>query len=263
MLQISHLYIYPVKSLGGIALDKANITDRGFTYDRRWMLIDENNRFLTQRDHPIMALFKLQLTDEGILVRFQEDAFTIPFEPLTTISEQVTIWDDTCFATLVGEAADKWFSERMQLPCRLVYMPDNSRRKVDMTFAKNEEIVSFADGYPFLIIGQASLDELNGRLETPVPMDRFRPNIVFTGGTPFQEDEMHSFRIGEIRFFGVKPCGRCVMTTVNQETAIKGKEPLKTLSSYRTRDKKVLFGQNLLHTGQGVIRTGDVLHLSE
>lgn len=261
MLQVSELYIYPVKSLGGIALDKAEITDRGFKYDRRWMLIDDNNRFLTQREHYNMALFKLQLTAEGIVVRFEEDAFTIPFQPQTTITEQVTIWEDTCAATIVSDNANTWFSEKMQIPCRLVYMPENSLRKVDTAYAKQEEIVSFADGYPFLLIGQASLDELNGRLPSAVPMNRFRPNIVFTGGTPFQEDEMQQFRIGDINFFGVKPCGRCVMTTVDQQTAVKGKEPLKTLASYRTSNKKVLFGQNLLHKGVGVIHKHDQLHL--
>lgn len=261
MLQVSQLFIYPVKSLGGIALEKADITDRGFKYDRRWMLIDDENRFLTQREHTVMALFKLQLSTEGILVHFKDDAFTIPFEPLTTIAEQVTVWDDTCPATIVSPAANQWFSERMGFRVRLVYMPDNSHRKVETAYAKQDEIVSFADGYPFLIIGQSSLDELNGRLETPVPMDRFRPNIVFTGGTPFQEDEMHHFQIGDINFFGVKPCGRCVMTTVDQQTATKGQEPLRTLARYRTHNKKVLFGQNLLHNGQGAIHTGDILQL--
>ena len=261
MLQVSQLFIYPVKSLGGIALEKADITDRGFKYDRRWMLIDDQNRFLTQREHPVMALFKLQLTTEGILVNFRDDTFTIPFEPLTTVTEEVSVWADTCTATLVSPAADQWFSERMGFSARLVYMPNNSHRKVEEEYAKNEEIVSFADGYPFLIIGQSSLDELNGRLETPVPIDRFRPNIVFTGGTPYQEDEMHHFQIGDINFFGVKPCGRCVMTTVDQLTAVKGQEPLRTLARYRTLNKKVLFGQNLLHNGQGIIHTGDVLQL--
>lgn len=261
MLQVSELYIYPVKSLGGIPLDNAEITDRGFKYDRRWMLIDDNNRFLTQRAHHIMALFKLQLTTEGILVQFQDDSFTIPFEPETATTTQVTVWEDTCSATIVSEAANTWFSEKMQLSCQLVYMPDNSHRKVETAYAKNEEIVSFADGYPFLLIGQASLDELNGRLTDAVPMNRFRPNIVFTGGTPFQEDEMHQFRIGDVDFFGVKRCGRCVMTTVDQQTAIKGQEPLRTLASYRTSNKKVLFGQNLLHKGQGAIQKGDMLQL--
>ena len=184
MLQVSQLFIYPVKSLGGIALEKADITDRGFKYDRRWMLIDDQNRFLTQREHTVMALFKLQLSTEGILVRFKEDAFTIPFEPLTTITEQVTVWEDTCPATIVSPAANQWFSERMGFPVQLVYMPENSHRKVETAYARNEEIVSFADGYPFLIIGQSSLDELNDRLETPVPMNRFGPTLYLPAAIP-------------------------------------------------------------------------------
>jgi uncharacterized protein YcbX len=261
MLAVSQLFIYPVKSLGGIALDVATVTDRGLQHDRRWLLIDDQHRFLTQREHPVMALFKLSITPTGIGVDFKGDPFTIPFQPQTNTTHQVQIWNDTCIATVVSEEADNWFSERMGFPCQLVYMPDNTHRKVEAPYAKNNEIVSFADGYPFLIIGQASLDELNGRLEKPVPMNRFRPNIVFTGGTPYQEDNMQHFVIGDIHFYGVKPCGRCIMTTIDQQTATKGQEPLRTLASYRTAHKKVLFGQNLLHTGQGLIRTGDSLEI--
>jgi len=262
MLTISQLFIYPVKSLGGIALDKAAVTDRGLQYDRRWMLIDENNRFLTQREHPVMALFKLSLQPDGIGVNFKGDTATIPFQPQTNITEEVTIWDDTCRATRVSAALDSWFSERMEMPARLVFMTEDSLRKVDTTYASHDEIVSFADGYPFLLIGQASLDELNGRLEDKLPMNRFRPNIVFTGGTPFQEDNMQHFTIGDIDFYGVKPCARCVMTTIDQQTAVKGHEPLRTLSRYRLTNKKVMFGQNLLHKGEGVIQTGDVLTMT-
>lgn len=248
--------------MGGIALDEATVTDRGLQYDRRWLLIDENNRFLTQREHPVMALFKLSILPEGIGVNFKGDTVTIPFQPQTDITEAVVIWDDTCQATLVSPTLDAWFSERTGMSCRLVYMTEDSRRKVDTNYAGNNEIVSFADGYPFLLIGQASLDDLNSKLEDKLPIDRFRPNIVFTGGTPFQEDEMRHFTIGNIDFFGVKPCARCVMTTIDQQTATKGQEPLRTLAGYRLANKKVLFGQNLLHRGVGEIRTGDVLRMT-
>jgi hypothetical protein len=140
-------------------------------------------------------------------------------------------------------------------------MPDSSRRQVDEKYALQNDITSFSDGYPVLLIGQASLDDLNGRLDQPVPMNRFRPNIVFSGGTPYQEDGMKHFKVDGLDFFGVKPCGRCVMTTINQDTGSVGQEPLKTLSLYRTANNKVNFGQNVLHTGFGRIKVGDEIRI--
>ena len=145
------------------------------------------------------------------------------------------------------------------LSCHLVYMPDSSLRLVDKDYAQNGEVTSFSDGFPTLIIGQASLDDLNQRLLMQIPMDRFRPNIVFKGGRAFEEDEMHSFTINGIQFAGVKPCARCVITTIDQVTGEKGKEPLQALSGYRQVNNKVLFGINLLHEGEDIIHVGDVI----
>ena len=136
-------------------------------------------------------------------------------------------------------------------------MPESTKRKVEEAYAFNDDITSFSDGYPILLIGQASVDDLNSRLEEPLPMNRFRPNIVLAGGQPFEEDTMEQFSINEINFYGVKLCERCVITTTNQETSIKGKEPLKTLAKYRLTNNKVLFGQNVLCGGEGAIRVGD------
>lgn len=266
MLTVSELYIYPVKSLGGIALDKATLADRGFEHDRRWMLVDADNRFLSQREVNAMALLKVQITGEGLLIRnigVPGEQLLAPFQPAFTETEMVTVWSNHCRAQRVSAEADAWFSQQLGLPCKLVYMPDSTRRYVDGRYAHNKEITSFSDGYPLLMIGQASLDDLNSRLETPLPMNRFRPNIVFTGGTAFQEDYMKHFEINGIPFFGVKPCSRCVMTTIDQQTAEKAKEPLKTLSSYRMKNKKVLFGQNVLHQGTGVVSIGDTITIHE
>lgn len=262
MLTVSGLYIYPVKSLGGISLPAASLTDRGFEYDRRWMLVDENNRFLSQREVPLMACLHVELLNDYLMVvnMHKSDFFyQIPLQPLATETTMVTVWDDECPAQWVSTKADAWFSEQLDISCRLVYMPDSSRRQVDGRYAHNKEITSFSDGYPLLMIGQASLDDLNSRLSSPLPMNRFRPNIVFTGGLPFQEDDMKQFSIGGIRFLGVKPCARCVMTTIDQQTAVKAKEPLKTLSTYRMKDNKIYFGQNLLYHGSGTIRVGDAI----
>jgi uncharacterized protein YcbX len=266
MLTISELYIYPIKSLGGIALDKATIIERGFEHDRRWMLVDADNQFISQREVNAMALLKVQLTAQGLLINnigVAGEELLVPFEPTITETEMVTVWSSRCRAQRVSDEADAWFSKQLGFPCKLVYMPDTTRRYVDGRYAHNKEITGFSDGYPLLLIGQASLDDLNSRLETPLPMNRFRPNIVFTGGTPFQEDYMKHFEINGITFLGVKPCARCVMTTINQQTAEKAKEPLKTLSTYRMKNKKIYFGQNLLHQGTGVVAIGDAITIHE
>lgn len=266
MLTVSELYIYPIKSLGGITLNTATLTDRGFEYDRRWMLVDENDKFLSQREVNTMALLKIQLTGRGLLVKntgVQGAELLIPFEPTISETLTVTVWSNHCRAQRVSDAADAWFSEQLGLPCKLVYMPDNTHRFVDGRYAHNKEITSFSDGFPLLLISQASLDDLNSRLETPLPMNRFRPNIVFKGGTAFQEDSMKHFEINGISFYAVKPCARCTITTIDQQTAEKAKEPLKTLSTYRTKNKKILFGQNLLFHGTGSITIGDTITIHE
>jgi len=249
MLTISALYIYPIKSLGGIPVEKAQLTDRGFAYDRRWMLVDENNQFLTQRELPQMSQLQVEIQESGLLIRHKRtgESLSVPIEPKGPACT-VTVWEDTCQALYVDEKVDAWFSRMLSLPCRLVYMPENTLRKVDTNYAHDDEITSFSDGFPLLMIGQASLDDLNSRLATPITMERFRPNIVFTDGAPFQEDEMAAFTIADndIRFYAVKPCARCVITTIDLATAEKGKEPLATLSKYRRLGNKILFGQNLL-----------------
>jgi uncharacterized protein YcbX len=261
MLSVSQLYIYPVKSLGGIAVTSAIVTNRGLQYDRRYMLVDGNNLFLTQRELPAMALIRTAIEANELLVCHKNnlaEKFRLPLVPEPPgLTAMVKVWDDWCEGQYINEGVDKWFSDKLNFPCRLVYMPESTRRKVDAAHAFNDDITSFSDGYPILLIGQSSLDDLNSRLEEALPVNRFRPNIVVAGGQPFEEDTMEQFSINEINFYGVKLCERCVITTTNQETGIKGKEPLKTLAKYRMTNNKVLFGQNVLCQGKGVIRVGD------
>jgi len=263
MLTVSELFIYPIKSLGSIAVSNALVTDRGLQYDRRWMLVDNNNIFLTQREWPAMALFDVAIQAEGLLVTYKPDgaALLIPFEPQTSEVITVEVWSDYCKAVIVSHEANQWFSKLLNINCRLVYMPDAVKRSVDVRYAMDKEIVSFADGYPMLLIGQASLDNLNSRLQEKLTMRRFRPSIVFTGGEPFEEDELEAFTINNIHFFGVKLCARCVITTINPDTAVKGKEPLRTLATYRMKNNKIYFGQNLLHKGNGMIQVGDAMEV--
>lgn len=260
MLTISELNIYPIKSLGGISLSSAVVTDRGLLHDRRWMLVDKENRFITQREFPQLALLKVQLGDDSLLVTHPDKGTVyIPFEQSAQSEQEVVIWNDTCTGVFVSHELDKWFTEASGIQCRLVHMPESTRRQVDLTYAPEGFITSFADAYPFLLIGQASLDDLNSRMAESLPMNRFRPNIVFSGGTPYQEDLLKHIRVAGIDFYGVKLCARCVLTTINQQTAQKGKEPLKTLATYRSKNNKILFGQNLIHEGAGVLTVGDTI----
>lgn len=259
MLRVSQLYIYPIKSMGGISVSKAQVTDRGFKYDRRWMLVDEYNLFLSQRQVHEMALISIEITDKGLKVtyRLKNESLLIPFEPQTTEFAEVTIWDDTCRGQFVSPEADQWFSQMLAISCRLVYMPDDTQRITDQRYAPEGSITSFADAYPFLLIGQSSLDDLNRRLAEPLNMNRFRPNIVFTGSDPYSEDLMHTLRINEVTFRGVKLCARCNIPAIDQDTAIQGKEPTRTLAGYRVKDNKIMFGQNLVHENTGMISVDD------
>ncbi|KAA9340742.1 MOSC domain-containing protein [Adhaeribacter soli] len=262
---LSEIYIYPIKSLGGIRVTESTIEKRGLQYDRRWMLVDETGCFMSQRKYAQMALLQVSLLEDGIQVTHKTKAIEpllIPFEANDEKSLLVTIWEDVCFAFQVTPEANAWFLEVLGMNCKLVYMPDNAIRNVDPEYGRKEDIVSFADAYPFLIIGQESLNDLNSRLANPVPMDRFRPNFVFTGGKAFDEDTWTEFKIGETTFYPVKPCAHCILTTINQETGEKSDEPLKTLATYRTRNNKVMFGMNLIHNGAGnVIKVGQEIEV--
>jgi uncharacterized protein YcbX len=266
MLQVSQLFIYPIKSLGGIAKQWVDITPTGFKHDRRWMLVDEQALFLSQRTHPQMALLQTSETEKGIIVRQAQNPsqfIEIPFERDDyTDKIKVTVWEDNCDALLAGRQLNEWFSHMLQINCRLVYMPDDTKRWVDDRYASNQEVTSFSDGYPIMMLGQSSLDVLNQKLMQALPMDRFRPNIVFTGGPAHLEDEMARFSINDIHFLGVKPSSRCVITCINQQTAQKGKEPLQTLATYRMKNNKIYFGQNILHQQNGRIATGDEITIT-
>jgi hypothetical protein len=265
MFWISQLFIYPIKSLGGISVETALVTDRGFEYDRRYMLIDEYNRFLTQREYLVMALLQTGIEGNDLLVHHKKSIDLKLRLPLIPVNEgdttRVQVWEDTCEAIHVSPSADEWFSERIGISCRLVYMPETSRRLVDREYALKDDITSFADGYPILMIGQSSLDDLNSRMKEALPVNRFRPNIVFTGGLPFEEDTMEHFIVNGIHCYAVKPCARCVITTTDQETGMTGKEPLKTLASYRRVKNEVYFGQNILTDGNGFISVDDSIEV--
>lgn len=258
-LRLSEIWIYPIKSLGGINLQQAQVMEKGLQYDRRWMLIDEAGNFMTQRKLPELALFKVQFDATSLRVQFRNESIFIPLETAAQPLRPVIIWDDQVFAYEVSAEISAWFSRCLKTDCRLVFFPEQQSRPVDAHYKIADEQVSLADAYPFLIIGQETLTLLNSKLEQDLPMNRFRPNFVFTGGAAHDEDLWRDFTIGANRFVGVKPCARCILTTVNQETAEIGKEPLRTLATYRSRDNKILFGQNLLAVDHNRVHVGDVI----
>lgn len=259
-LVLQEIYLYPIKSLGGIAVQEAQVEERGFKYDRRWMLVDQSGEFLTQRQHPQLALLQVALSESQLEVFSKGDpSQRIAFD-LDLASNQellVSIWGDQVLARVVSAEVSRWFSDFLQMDLDLVVMPESSHRKMDPRYAVQGESVSFADGMPYVMIGQASLDELNQRLEVPISMDRFRPNLVFSGGEAYAEDQFKQLQIGEVEFQVVKPCARCVLITVNQQTGEKGKEPLATLATYRTVNNKIYFGQNAVALAPGIVRVGD------
>jgi len=234
----------------------ARVMKKGLQHDRRWMLIDEDNIFLTQRIHHRMALFHLAFSDNGFRVSYDGTEITIP-STMEPDPIRAKIWDDEVTVREVSSAHSEWFSKHLGTRVRLVAFPEENERPVDEKYRVGNDHVSLADAYPLLIVGQSSLDDLNQRMEIPVPMNRFRPSVVFTGGEAFEEDHWSKFTIGGLTFAGVKLCKRCVLITVDQATGVKGTEPLVTLSKYRRKDNGVYFGQNIIPIEPGQISIGD------
>ncbi|NKB82077.1 MAG: MOSC domain-containing protein [Nitrospirales bacterium] len=266
MQVLTEINIFPIKSLGGIRAQCATLTDRGLKYDRRWMLVDQEGKFLTQRTRPIMSQLLVDVQGDNLYVRnrqVKDDDLLIPVQSDRWHPRSVTVWKDECQALAYPKVINDWFSKRIGVTCELVYMPDDSDRPVDANLSIAKEQVSFADSFPMMIIGESSLADLNARLDEPVSMDRFRPNLVYSGGQAFAEDSWKRIRVGSIEFAVIKPCPRCVMTTVDPLTSEVGHEPLKTLTTYRKQKNGVMFGQNLLHAVDGEIKVGDVITVIE
>lgn len=260
-LTLTSIRIYPIKSLGGITLDTAVVQKKGLQFDRRWMLIDEHNVAMTQRKHPLMALFRPEIKDDVIGIDHVKSGQVISSTAFSTThnigeSMKAQVWGDEVEVTDVDPEVSRWFTHHLGVNCKLVSFPEPNPRPTNPAYAAGAH-VSLADAYPFLIIGESSLDDLNRRLAEPVPMNRFRPNFVFSGGTPFEEDGWKNLTIGKIPFAAVKKSDRCVLTTVDQETAVKGAEPLRTLTSYRKENNNVFFGQNMIALKEGTVSVGD------
>jgi len=260
MATLSTLYYYPIKACRGHTIQAAFVERRGLEHDRRFMIVDQKGVFITQRDEPALALVVPDLTDISLgLSAPNMPGLSLPIAAHAPI-KRVSVWSsDGVKAIDQGDEAAEWLSTYLKTPVRLVYMPAESIRVVDSKYAiHSDDHVSFADGYPILIASQESLDELNTRLKMPLPMNRFRPNLVVEGCGAFEEDAWKRIRISEVELALVKPCARCEVTTIDQATALQGKEPLKTLATFRrVNGNKVMFGMNAIPLNEGRLRVGD------
>jgi uncharacterized protein YcbX len=257
-IRLTGLNIHPIKSARGIALAESTVDEFGLGYDRRWMVVDESGNFLSQRSHPRLALVVPSINDGTLQVDAPGmPSLETPLHPKASVATTVTVWDDRCQATWVGARAAEWFSDFLGSPCSLVHMADDVVRPANPAFAPPGVRVGFADAFPFLLISEESLADLNRRLADPLPMNRFRPNLVVAGGEPYGEDKWKRIEIGDVRLEVVKPCDRCMVTTTDQATGERGKEPLRTLATYRKVGNDVMFGQNVVHENTGRLRVGD------
>ncbi len=262
---LSAIFIYPVKALGAISLVEAIVTPRGLQHDRRFMVVDAHHQFLTQRDHPKMATVWVEI-DAGQLIFSAPDVDSISFAltPKELPTRTVKVWASHVRAQTVSAQADQWLSDYLGADVRLVYMPDSTERRIHPAYAKNNEVVSFADGFPLLILSAASLEDLNARIVknggNAVPMNRFRPNLVVSGCDAYAEDRLGDVVIGDALFRAVKPCARCQVTTTDQASGVvRGPEPLQTLGGYRDSAGGVMFGMNLIPVTLTTVRVGDAV----
>lgn len=261
-IKVTELNIYPVKGTQGISLPKLTINSTGPKDDRRWMIIDENGKFISQRTHPALAIVKSEIVEGKLKLIIPHIAPLFIDNCDEGDMLEAVIWKDTCHVIEQSKHASQALSDYLKIPCKLVGLAKNTIRPVNSKYAvTDKDHILFADGFPVLITSQSSLNDLNDKLSDPVPMNRFRPNIVVQGLEPYEEDNWKRLRIGSVFFEAVKPCSRCTVITIDQSTGEKGKEPLKTLAKYRNSEKGIMFGMNLIHCNEGVIQVGDNLKI--
>ncbi|TXS94309.1 MOSC domain-containing protein [Parahaliea maris] len=265
---LESIHIYPLKSCGGIALGEVDLDRFGPVGDRRWMVVEPSGQFLSQRQVPAMALLGVRVEScGGLLLTREGSVCEVPVPGAGALALEVTVWSDRVPALDAGDAAATWLTRALGRPCRLVYMADETRRPVDLDYALRGETVSFADGFPLLLISAASLAELNNRLaqngHPAVPMNRFRPNLVVSGCGPFAEDGWRRIRIGGVELQVAKPCARCAIPAIDQSSGERDPYINRALAAFRRFDGQILFGQNLLYQQGGTIGVGDPVEVLE
>lgn len=277
-MKVTDLFVYPIKSCRGIRSPLVSVTPTGFIGDRQFMLVNEQGLFLTQRDYPILARVKVILTDDHVCLSIDDELTSaLTFLPINEGNLiKVKVWGDETLAIDQGDEVANWFKQVLNfdhsLKCHLVKQSAKHLRLIDHKYAtKKNQSVSFADGFPFLLTTSASLDDLNQRLEAKypdqnqtIPMNRFRPNIVIETHQSFIESSWQTIKIGEVLFSLVKPCSRCIITTIDQVTGARNqlKEPLLTLTSFRqVKNQRVMFGENMIAENTGLIKEGDIVEV--
>lgn len=258
---LSEMYRYPVKSAQAQPLQRSPVDVLGLEGDRRWMVIEEGNgRFLTQRAWPQLSQLTATCHADGQL-RLEAPgrlALDVAVPAADESLRGVMLWRDSMHVPDAGDAAAAWLSEFLGKPVRLVHCPEQCARYLPSGYGENSDRAAFPDGFPLLLIGQASLDELNRRMDRPMEMLRFRPNLVVVGSAPFAEDGWKRIRIGSLAFRVLKPSVRCIFTTLDPQTGQRShdREPLTTLKTFREKEGDVLFGQNVAVDGHGELEVG-------
>ena len=254
---VRELHVYPLKSAGGIQVERTAVDMRGLDHDRRWMLVDAEGMFISQREHARMALLNMRPADGGFVAEAPGmSPLFIASEPPTSGRRMVQVWSSRLRAWIYPPAVDEWFSQFLGLQCHLTAMPEDGKRVANPRNTRSLTPIRFVDGYPILLLSDASLADLNSRLAQPLPHDRFRANIIISGCEAYAEDGWDRFSIGDVEFETIKPCPRCVVTTIDQRSAQKSDEPLRTLAAYRNRGGAVEFGMYARALNAGTINRG-------
>lgn len=256
---IKQLVVYPIKGLGGIEVSSAMALERGFEHDRRYMLVDKDGLFLSQRTIKEMAMFKCQINGNYLDISYLGENLRLDLSQEDGLPLDAKVWNHEVNAIEVSQIAHEWFSDLLKKDCKLVKMNKETRRKKSLIKAPQSTQLSFADGYPYLVLGTASLEHLNTKLETPIPMDRFRANIIVESKYEHQEDEVDKFTLSGHKFRMIKACARCQVISIDQDTGVASKEPLKTLAKYRKKGNKIYFGMNAVCLEEGIVVVGDKL----
>ncbi len=258
-MTIKSLHIYPIKGLGGIELQEAILLERGMQYDRRWMLVDANGEFMSQRNDSRLALFRCSI-DDVLRIKYGGSDIAVELDQYTDHKILATVWESEVYGFEVSRKVSDWFSDLLGVSCRLVRMVDGYDRYKELIRGPKQTKLSFADGYPYLILGTASIEKLSKVAGKEIPANRFRPNIIVHTSTANEEDYWNFLQVGNFKMQVIKPCVRCLVINIDQTSAEQKAEPLKSLSSYRRDGNNVIFGVNAICLEEGVIKVGDTLH---
>jgi len=261
---LESINVFPIKSLAGMSCNSAMVEKQGLKNDRLYMLVDDQSIFISQRAYPQLALLDASIKDNGLrVISNKGNQIDISKDDFLPCDQSFQVWQDKVVGRLASEEINQYFSDFLNKNVRLIQYDKQQARATDPQYSKPDDIVSFADGFPILLLNQASLDDLNQKLVKPVSMNNFRGNLIIKGADAFAEDDWKKIKIGNIELDLVKPCSRCVMTTNDPKTAIPADdlEPLRTLAKYRKTAKGIMFGVNLIARGFGEVCVGDAIEV--